>query len=263
MKLSRKKCLGTHPIFAAGFVAASLFLASPAPGADSDDDKKKAEKQLKKAEEEQGKKKDEEKEAPPALDGEENPLPKIVDLMKKVEERLAGTDTGTYTQEEQKKIVEALNLGDKAKSALDDLIKKIEEMQQQMQGQGGEDQQKKQQQQQNQPKNETPEQRAEREKQEREKQEREKREEERRKSQNPQQKPKQEPKDSQKTKNDKKEKERRPPEENANLDPRARQQGRWGDLPAKLHGDAEKARQEKVPERFRDEIEKYRQATSD
>lgn len=100
--------------------------AGVARAADSDDDKKKAEKGWKKAEERQ-KKADDAGRADPAAGDEENPLPKILELMKGVEERLLESDTGKYTQEEQKKIVEALKLGGKAKSGLDDLIKKIED----------------------------------------------------------------------------------------------------------------------------------------
>src|SRR4051812_48453915 len=105
--------------------AGALGLVAPlsARAADTEGDKKKNEKDLKKAEEDQ-EKKAEGGEANP-LEG--NPLEKILELMKNAEERLAEADTGSITQEEQKKIVDALKFGGKAKSALDDLIKKIEE----------------------------------------------------------------------------------------------------------------------------------------
>ncbi len=66
------------------------------------------------------------KKAPPPDAAEENPLPKILDLMKEAEARLNDADPGEYTQEDQKKIVEAMKFEDKARAALDDLIKKIE-----------------------------------------------------------------------------------------------------------------------------------------
>jgi hypothetical protein len=63
---------------------------------------------------------------PPPGTAEENPLPKILDLMKEAEARLNDADPGEYTQQDQKKIVEAMKFEDKARAALDDLIKKIE-----------------------------------------------------------------------------------------------------------------------------------------
>ena len=57
---------------------------------------------------------------------DQNPLPKILDLMKEAEARLNDADPGEYTQEDQKKIVEAMKFEDKARAALDVLIKKIE-----------------------------------------------------------------------------------------------------------------------------------------
>lgn len=46
------------------------------------------------------------------------------------------------------------------------------------------------------------------------------------------------------------------------LDAPSKDASRWGDLPAKLHDDAEKVLDRKVPERFRDAFEKYGQALS-
>ena len=56
----------------------------------------------------------------------ENPLVKILQLMEKVEDRLYGVDTGKYTQEEQKQIVEALRFEAKTQEALQALIEHIE-----------------------------------------------------------------------------------------------------------------------------------------
>ena len=255
------------------------LLLSFGPGlahAGDDGDKKKKEKEWKKLEEKQ--KKGGEK---PGADGEgpggepkeggldglgENPLLKILDLMKEVETRLNDTDAGEFTQEDQKKIVEAMKFEDKAKTALDDLIKKIEDMQQQQQSQSQsqsqeQDQQKKKQQQQN----ETPEQKKQREEQERKRQEQEKQEEQKRQRQNPQQQqqPKK-PQDQQPQKQPQKKNEGKlPPDQRGPLDTPANDTRRWGDLPAKLHGDMEKARRQDPPSRWREQIEPYTESLNE
>lgn len=70
-------------------------------------------------------------------EGMENPLPGIVELMRKVELSLVETDTERWTQAEQQRIVEALELGGEAVSELEKLIDKIEQMASQAQGGGG------------------------------------------------------------------------------------------------------------------------------
>lgn len=57
---------------------------------------------------------------------EKNPLPEIVEKMKAVEKRLAEADTGSWTQEEQKRIADALDLEAGAVDALTKLIEEIE-----------------------------------------------------------------------------------------------------------------------------------------
>lgn len=57
---------------------------------------------------------------------------------------------------------------------------------------------------------------------------------------------------------------RKPPtDSNGEPTPPSEDATRWGDLPPKLHLDAEKARGSRIPERWRDDIERYRQATSE
>jgi hypothetical protein len=67
------------------------------------------------------------------------------------------------------------------------------------------------------------------------------------------------PKTDQKPKNTaEKKKTGKPPEDaRSKLDPVAQDANHWGDLPAKLHDDAAKAKDRKVPERFREAFEKY------
>ncbi len=72
--------------------------------------------------------------APPAL---KNPLPEIVELMRAVEQRLAEAETDRWTQEEQQKIVKALEGQQSSVERLKKLIKEVEESAQQ--GGGGGD----------------------------------------------------------------------------------------------------------------------------
>lgn len=230
--------------------------------ADQEDDKKKAEREWREAEEGQGKKAGEGQQAPGGIPGlEDNPLDKILELMRGVEDRLFESDTGDFTQEEQRRIVEAMRFEDKTSQALEELIRKIEEQMQNQQsssGGGGSDQQqqkKQQQDQQQQNQSETEEQRRQR-------QEREKREEEQRRmqQQNQPQQQQQQPRNDQEQRAEQERREGRPPEEAGRGDPRdPGAAGRWGQLPAKLHQDAQNAQNQEPPARWAELIKRYRE----
>lgn len=237
--------------------------------ADQEDDKKKAEREWREAEGEQGKKKGEQGPGQGGVPGlGDNPLEKILELMKGVEDRLFESDTGDFTQEEQRKVAEAMRFEDKTSQALEELIRKIEEemqnqqqQQQQSSGEQSEEQKRRQRQQQEQQKNETPEQKREREERER----REKQEEEQRRMQQQQQRPQ----DQQQPQNDRAERERQerrealPPDQQAEIEARAREAaGRWGQLPAKLHQDAQNALNQEPPARWAELIKRYRERLS-
>jgi len=53
-------------------------------------------------------------------------MKRIVALMRGVEDRLFEADTGEFTREEQRRIVEALRFEDKTAQALEDLIRELE-----------------------------------------------------------------------------------------------------------------------------------------
>lgn len=232
--------------------------------ADQEDDKKKAEREWREAEEGQGKKAPEGQQGPGAVPGlEDNPLDKILELMRGVEDRLFESDTGDFTQEEQRRIVEAMRFEDKTSQALEELIRKIEEQMQNQQsssGGGGSDQQQQQKQQQQrdqQNQNETEEQRRQR-------QEREKREEEQRRMQQqnqPQQQQQQnQPQNDREQRAEQERREGRPPEDPTGADPRdPGAAGRWGQLPAKLHQDAQNAQNREPPSRWSELIKRYRE----
>ncbi|MFC1707675.1 hypothetical protein ACFL59_12810 [Planctomycetota bacterium] len=57
---------------------------------------------------------------------QKNPLPEIIDLMRQVEDRLAEADAERFTQEEQQRIIDALELGGDAVDELEKLIEYIE-----------------------------------------------------------------------------------------------------------------------------------------
>lgn len=230
--------------------------------ADQEDDKKKAEREWREAEEGQGKKA-EGQQGPGGVPGlEDNPLDKILELMRGVEDRLFESDTGDFTQEEQRKVVEAMRFEDKTSQALEELIRKIEEQMQNQQsssGGGGSDQQQqqKQQQQSQQNPNETEEQRRQR-------QEREKREEEQRRMQQQNQ-PQQQQQSQNQPQNDREQRaeqerrEGRRPEDPQRDDPRdPAAAGRWGQLPVKLHQDAQNAQNQEPPARWSELIKRYR-----
>lgn len=256
---------------AATILAGTLGLAGVVR-ADADDDEKKAEKELEEAEGEQkkGQKPGEGAEGQPGAGGlEENPLPKILELMKNVEGRLFEADTGDFTQDEQRQIVEAMKFEEKTHEALEELIRKIEEQmqkqQQRQQSQSSSSDQQQQKSQQNQ--NETPEQKRQREQEEQRRREREKREEEQRRmqqQQNQSQKQDQKPENDRQQRSEQEQKEGRPPQDDQNpLDDSERRAGRWGQLPRKLHQDASNAANQPPPDRWRSLIERYRERLSE
>jgi hypothetical protein len=65
---------------------------------------------------------------------QKNPLDPILELMRKVQQGLAGADSGSWTQRQQKEIVEALKLGD---DAVEQLAKLIEQVESSSQSSGG------------------------------------------------------------------------------------------------------------------------------
>jgi hypothetical protein len=251
-------------------VSAGPVLAGPGgPLLDREGEEKKAEKELDDAEKKQGKAGGQGAQPGPGgaggLGEMENPLKKILELMEQVEGRLYDSDTGSFTQQEQKKIVEAMRFEDKTHQALEELIKKIEEQmkqQQQQQSQGGGGQQQKQQQkQQDQQQNETPEQKKEREERER----REKEQEEQRKAQ--QQNSPQNQQQQQNPQNDQERRARQEQQRNQETPDPTRDEagrertaaGRWGMLPSKLFQDAANAQNVEPPGKWAELINRYRQ----
>lgn len=274
MKRSTIRSSRASGAFLAGLLVVSAGPVLAAPGGpifDREGEEKKADKDLDDAEKKQGGQKGQGAQPGPGGPGAgglgemENPLKKILELMEQVEGRLYDSDTGTFTQTEQKKIVEAMRFEDKTHQALEELIKKIEEqMKQQQQSQGGGGQQQKQKQnqsqdQQDQQKNETEQQRKEREERER----REKEQEEQRKAEQQSQ-----PQNQQQN-NPQNDQERRAQQERRNQetpDPTRDQAGRertaagrWGMLPSKLFQDAANAQNVEPPGKWAELINRYRQ----
>lgn len=260
----RKHMVGALALSFALFAAGAAH-AAPSGLFDQEGEDKKNEKDLDEAEKNQG-----QGQAPgqgpggaPGQGGQfENPLEKILKLMEQVEGRLFDADTGGYTQEEQKKIVEALRFEDKTSAALEELINKVEQQQQQQSQSQSQSQDQKQQQEQR--KNETEQQRKEREQKERERQQREKEQERQRQAQQQKQQQKQEkPQDQQAQREKQQQREGQPPPDqqgDATRDGGAA--GRWGQLPSKLHQDAANARNHAPPERWSDLIKRYRERLS-
>lgn len=178
---------------------------------------------------------------------EENPLPEIIELMRKVEERLAEADAGRWTQEEQQRIAEALKGQELAVGKLRDLIRQAEEQASQGQG-GGESNQEKKQQQSREPQP-RPEPR---------------REDERRGAANPQQsgKPQSErnPKDgSRRPEEQRRLAEEREREEAGKADPARAPEatGSWGNLPEKKAREVIDAKSRPKPPQWRRQLEEY------
>jgi len=230
----------------------------PVAYADGKDDEKKAEKEFREAEGEQEKEKQGEGQAPPAGGPlEDNPLEKILELMNEVENKLFEADTGEFTQEEQKQIVEAMRFEEKTHEALEELIRKIEEQAEQQQSSSSsssEEQKKQQQQQQQDQKNQQNQNESEQERQQR--LQREKEEERQRqakeKQQQQQQQAQQNPQNGKEDKQPQEGQEAKPPEDDSNpTEDKERAGGRWGSLPKKLHQDAGRASEREVPEAYR------------
>lgn len=273
MKISTK-IRGLKSTFKAALLA-GLLLAMPGATslwADTEGEKEKKKKEWKKLEKKQKGK----------LRQTKNPLKKILKLLKDVEDRLIDADTGEWTRDEQRQVVEALKLQKDAQKALDDLIKKIENQQNKNNNSsssssksnskknssknsgksGGKGQQSR--------KNETPQQRKERLRKERERMKRQKQQQEQKKLEKQLNhkkqgaKRKKQPKGGKKTDNNKKERRSQQTRDSkGQLKPKDGKAQPWGNLPQKLHGDVEKARKEDVPERYRDLINGYRKRIND
>lgn len=253
------------PVGLALLVGGHAF-AGPGGLFDGEDDEEKAKKEWREAEEgQQGEGEGQPGQAGPGGMMQENPLEKIIEMMTGVEDKLFEADTGEWTQQEQREIVQAMRFEDKTSQALEELIRKIEEEQKRRQQQSSsssdQDQQQKNQQNQ-QDQNETEEQRRERERREREKQQREKEQEKQRQqnqqNQQDQQKQDQQQNDQQSNAEQNRQEDQsqsQNPEEVNDSDPEA---GAWGRLPKKLHQDANNARNAEPPARWRELIERYR-----
>lgn len=220
------------------YLICSLLLISPVWADDKKEEKPKIEKKEIKPEESKPKK----------SDSKEDPIKIILDLMRETESRLNEIEDDAL--ENQRKIIEAMKFGDKVKVGLDDLIKNFEtkldqesKNEKEMQNQSNSSQSK--------PKQSE---------QDRLKMQKEKEEAEKRKGANPEF---NKPEDTAtKTSNNGKNKGNSENKEENKLNSNKQDSGQWGDLPAKLHEDASKARKAPVPEKWREAIEKYRQATS-
>lgn len=238
----------TSAMVAAGLTWFALTVPAAAQQlpADQKDDQEKADEEWKKAEERQGQ---EGQGQQPGMGG--NPLDEILKLMESVEDRLVESETGEFTQAEQKRIVEAMRFEDKTSAALEELIQEVEKQQQQ-QGGGGQDQQQ-QKQKQKQQKNQ---QQKSKEQQEREKeQERQRQAQQQRKQQQ-----KQQPQQDQQSEDRQRQEQARPPEAaGGDLNDPSRAAGRWGTLPSKLHQDAANASNRPPPGRWGRLIQRYRQ----
>jgi len=236
-------------------VLAVTALAGPAH-AKSDDEKKKSKEAWKKLEKDQK----------GTIRKEKNPLKNILKLLKDVEDRLGDADTGEWTQDEQRQVVEALKLQKDASSALDKLIDQIQKAQNESSGSGGSSskKQKKGGSSGKKKKNESPQQKRERQKRERERQRKQKeaqRKKEMEKKGKPEgKKPKgmKKPQKGPEKKGAQKKVGGKPPKDSKGALRAKGGAGTWGNLPMKLHQDVEKARKAELPGRFRDLIHGYR-----
>lgn len=261
-------------------IGCSLALLSGGPVfADKKGEQEKAEKDLDKAE--KGQKKGGGQQAPGGGENPfENPLEKILELMKGVEEKLFEADTGDFTQAEQKKIVDAMRFEDKTQKALDKLIDKIENSQNKSSSSSSSSSQQKQQKkdQKNQ-KNQRNQQQKSKEQQQKEKEQEAKRQAQKQQEQqkNQKQQSEQEKKSEAQKKKEQEQKRKaeqekrmaqqkrngRPPEDKkGELDDEMGAAGRWGSLPAKLFQDAQNVRNRATPSRYRRLIERYRERIS-
>lgn len=248
--------------------------------ADKKGDQEKAEKDLDKAE--KGQKKGGGQQAPGGGENPfENPLEKILDLMKGVEEKLFDADTGEFTQAEQKKIVDAMRFEDKTKKALDKLIDKIENSQNQSSSSSSSSSQQQQKKQNKSQKNQRNQQQKSKEQQQKEKEQEAKRQaQKQQKEKNQKQQSEQDKQKSQAQKKKEEEQKRKAEQEKKMAQQRKNQNGRppndkegqltddmgaagrWGSLPAKLFQDAQNVRNRATPSRYRRLIERYRERIS-
>ena len=188
-----------------------------------------------------GDREEEWKEIERARKKEKNPLPRIIDLMKKVRDRLEESDTGKWTQSEQRKIVEALTGQRNVIRLLEKLIKKAEEMQQSSssESQGGK-------------------QDKQRQKQEKKKKEAGKKKQKERKDQGRKKKPVN-PQNDKKVRNDDRRlvKPKKNPKEEIGPAGRGRGSEKWGDLPPHLTDHVQESMRKKFPPRWERHLEKY------
>ena len=192
---------------------------------------------------------------------EKNPLKKILKLLNEVENRMNEADTGEWTQQEQRDIIEALKLQSQAKNELDRLIENLQKSGSGSGGKGnkpgkgagnkggGQGSQKKRQ-------KSKSEQQKEKKQQESMKKERELESLARKKLEDAKKKIEELKKKAQSKKGLSK-------EEREELKIKKERVEGWGNLPLKLHQDVEKARMQKVPDKYRDMIEGYRKRIND
>ncbi|MBL4844820.1 MAG: hypothetical protein JKY65_04770 [Planctomycetes bacterium] len=271
------KTRSTSVLLTIGF--SLTFLAAPA-WADKKGEDEKAEKDLDKAE--KGQKKGGQK----PEGGEnpfENPLEKILDLMRGVEDKLFEAQTGDFTQAEQQRIVEAMRFEAKTKKALDKLIDKIQNSQQSSSSSSSssQDEQQKKKKKKQQQKNQRNQKQKSKQQQQKEKEQEKKRQAQKQKQQQQQQ--KQDKRTEQQKKQDqaKKKKEQQkkaeqakkmaeqrrrnglpPKDKSGDLNDERSATSRWGNLPAKLFQDAANVRNRQTPSRYRRLIERYRERIS-
>lgn len=263
-------------------IGCSLALLSGGPVfADKKGEQEKAEKDLDKAE--KGQKKGGGQQAPGGGENPfENPLEKILDLMKGVEEKLFEADTGDFTQAEQKKIVDAMRFEDKTQKALDKLIDKIQNSQNKSSSSSSSSsQQKNQKKNQKSQKNQRNQKQKSKQQQQKEKEQEAKRQAQKQKQQNQKNQKQQSEQDKKKSEAQKKKEQEqkrkaeqekrtaqqkrngRPPEDKSGeLDNETGAASRWGSLPAKLFQDAQNVRNRATPSRYRRLIERYRERIS-
>ncbi len=120
----RRRWAGAWPVRAVVFGLLALGLAAPARA------------DLKPKERERGPDAEGRGDAPHPQAGAD-PLEPIIELMRKVQRQLAEADAGRWTQAEQRRIAEALDLGGDAVEQLAKLIEEIEANSQAMSGGGG------------------------------------------------------------------------------------------------------------------------------
>lgn len=232
------------------YILIGLLLTAPVWADDKKQEKPKTEKKEIKPEKEEPK--DETK-------SEEDPIKAIVNLMREAESRL--NDVDENIDENQRKIVEAMKFGDKIQTSLGDLIKQLEDkMTQQSENSGQSGQSKSSKSKQDQSKKNDSEKSSNGKS--KAQMEREKKDEEKRKGSNPG--PNKRENTATNTGNN--ESGKSPgdnPGKQGELNSKKEDNEKWGNLPAKLHEDAAKARKAPIPEKWREAIEQFRKTTVD